>query len=141
MPPLVSWKRLEIVRSVRNWTGIPASRKLTHDQLEAIKSVINREARPTPIRTPFSASHGDVATVEYPLRLTAYQMSVGSPEAIIGILGEANGTNRLVYGVMTDKGYEIHWDSPLFYAWMLKVGFEDVDSDGTKEILVEARMA
>jgi hypothetical protein len=30
------------------------------------------------------------------------------------------------------------WDSPLFYALMLEVGFQDVDADGTKEILVKS---
>jgi hypothetical protein len=138
-PPLINWKRLVLVAEPRNWGGIPETRVLTLQELQNVGRVALRDARPTPVFTQLKADAEGTATVEYLLRATAVRLGAVRPEAVVGILGEPGWTSRLVYGELRDGEYRILWDSPLFYARMLEMGFQDVDGDGVKEVLITSR--
>jgi hypothetical protein len=136
--PWIRWKQLAIISKAENWSGIPGSRLLTPEELDSVGEVVFREGRPAPIRTPTEPTDGETATIKYFVRLMAYRLGGGRPESVIGILGVVGGTSRLVYGELRERGYEILWDSPLFPGSMLKMGLEDVDGDGMKEILLQS---
>jgi hypothetical protein len=136
-PPPIVWKRLDLSIEAQNWTGIPKTRALTSQELDMVRQYAVRDTRTTPVYTHDSPDSDGTVKVEYLLRSTAVRLKAVPPESIVSIVGRPGLTARLVYGELRGGQYEIHWDSPLFYAWLLEVGFEDVD-DGVKEILIKS---
>jgi hypothetical protein len=133
-----AWSELQVVKTTINWTGIPHTRVLTDSEQAQVASVIFANTRTTPLITPFVAeADGKTATVEYPLRLVAVNLTP-QVESVIGILGQPGAAARLVYGEMHDGRYEALWDSPVFSGLLLQMGFEDLNGDGVKEILLQA---
>jgi hypothetical protein len=59
-------------------------------------------------------------------------------ESVVGVLRQPNGPGRLIVGRRSRDGFTISWDSPLLNTSGLAVGFEDVDGDGVREILVRS---
>lgn len=133
------WKRLSIVPKAQNWRAMPGSRGLSDEEREAISNVILREARTVPLVTPMAPGRdGETATIEVMLWLDSHRLAPGSAESVVGILGESGGAGRLIYGEMREGKYEILWDSPLFSTGFLGLSYQDMDGDGTEEIVVGA---
>lgn len=136
-----TWKKLLIGTEVKNWDGVPDSRNLSPDEQAAISGVILSEARTTPLVAPsMPGSDGETAAIEVRLWLDAHRLAGATGvEAVIGILGEPNGSGRLIYGELRKGRYECLWDSPLFDAYSLQIGYRDMDGDGIQEILLSSQ--
>lgn len=136
--PPIAWTRLKLSIEAQNWTGIPDTRALTARELGMVRQYAVRDTRTTPVYTHDSPDSDGTVNADYLLRSTAVRLKTAQTESIVSVVGRPGLTARLVYGELRDGQYEIHWDSPLFYAWLLEVGFEDVDGDGVKDILIKS---
>ena len=134
--PMIPWYRLALTFTTRNWGGIPDTREVTAVDLEAIRRAVLATARLAPIRAWSRETTGDTTSIEYQLRVAALRLGPGPPESVIGILGEVHETGRLISGEFGSNGFKVLWDSPLLSTAYLEFGFDDVDGDGVKEILL-----
>jgi hypothetical protein len=137
--PTVAWKRLELVPEPRNFRGIPGTRELSTVELQQIGQKTLAQVRPTPVVAHARPDADGVVRVEYQLRLTAARLGQTAAESIVGILGQPNGAGRVVYGELRNGSYTVRWDSPVINALMFEMGFEDMDGDGVKDILLVSR--
>lgn len=148
VPEPFSWKRLEIVRRLERFRLNPGSRHLTPEeertasagvfgQIRMVPKGIGAAADQRDIYGPASPD-GETAVMEMALWLDAHRLASSLPEAIVAFLarGTYGGYGRLAYGEIRDGRYEMLWDSPLFYAANLSLGYSDVDGDGVDDILV-----
>ncbi len=131
------WKRVRLVPTVTNWDSIPGSRNLTAVEQEEVGSAVFNQARSVPLVVSYDPGpDGESVEVPYDLILDVHRLTPSGNESVIAILGQRNSAGRLVYGELEDGAYKPLWDSPLFSTRGLQIGYEDVDGDGTKEILV-----
>jgi hypothetical protein len=81
---------------------------------------------------------GETAVKQLFLRIDARRVPEGRPEPVVAVLTGApyGSQSRLAYGEMRNGRFELLWDSPLFGGWRLRIGYNDVDNDGTEEILL-----
>ena len=140
-PPYGRWKKLEIVPEVRNWAGIPDSRALTPEELAEASRIVFEKARVSPLLAAIvePGADGETATVKVPLVFDAHRLASHSvTESVVAIskATENGGTGRLIYGEIREGKYVPLWDSPLFGALNLQLGYVDLDGDGIKEILL-----
>jgi len=133
----IRWKSLSARITTRNFNAIPGSRPLDEGEALQIRNAILAEARTTPVVLPsLPGEDGETATLKITLWLDAHRLIAEGSESIIAILCEEGGAGRLIYGTLRDGKYEPSWDSPLFHALSLELGYRDMDGDGRDEILV-----
>jgi len=136
--PTIAWKRLLLIPEVQNWEGLPGVRTLAPTELEQIGRRVFRETRSAPVFSHDEPDANGTLKVEYLLSAIAVRLRAGGSESIVGVLGRPGTTGRLVFGELRRGEYQVLWDSPLFNALRLQLGFEDVDGDATKEIVIQS---
>jgi len=132
----VKWHKFEVNIQVGNLEEpLPAgSRPLTKDEQNRIAKVILEQALTPPLVPAFAEIDGDTATMEVDLLLDAHHLSPDR-ESVVAVFG-AGGNARLVYGDLTRGRYRMLWDTPLLGS-TVAVSYEDVDGDGTQEIVAQ----
>jgi hypothetical protein len=132
----VRWKRVRIEPKFSNWGSLEGSRTLSSDELQTIGLKILAIARTVPLAFPYNAGpDGETAVIPLNVRVDAHSWPSGA-ESVVSIIG--GDTARLVYGEMRDGHYVALWESPLFRAMRLGLGYEDVTGDGVPEILLQS---
>jgi hypothetical protein len=135
------WVAMEITLTVANWNGIPGSRTLGDTERSTVAAVIEKQARTPPLATPYlSGKDGRTISMEVLLLLDAHAVSERR-ESIVAVWSQKFGDSRLIYGELEDGNYRVLWDSPIFKAPGLRLGYDDVDGDGTTEILLAGAFA
>lgn len=133
----VQWEELTEEIKFKNWGTIPGSRMLSEKERESIGKSILNQTRLAPIPMPYQAGKdGKTAELQYTFFMDAHHLSPHAPESVIVVSGLENGWARLIYGEMEKGAYHVVWESPLFSSVELKIGYTDVDADGTAEILI-----
>jgi Tetratricopeptide repeat len=124
-----------------NW--IKGSQQLSVSEQNEISDKIMQEGRWPPI-FPLDVADdgihwlpaGAPVPVEILLQLNAYELKPGV-ESVIGVFGQRWGdVERLSYGEMRGGKYKLLWDSPLVGGRGFGLGYEDVNGDGRREIIV-----
>lgn len=133
-----AFKSVELKREVRLWPSRPGQRALTAAERDLITPIIFQKTRPIPLHVEASASAPERAMASITLFLDVFSLRAKGPESVIGIIGEVNGTGRVAYGLLDKGRYLFKWDSPLLRTHTLQLGYQDVDRDGTAEILMAA---
>ena len=118
---------------------IPGSGSLTTIEQEKIADKIFHQSRPVPLAYSDQDTRADGTTeMKILLQLDAHRLKSGV-ESIIGVLGQPRSEKRIVYGELRNGDYEVQWDSPLVEGGDFELGYQDVDGDGTLEIITKAR--
>jgi hypothetical protein len=132
------WERMELAEPI-GWWGAPQPPPWPAEELQRVGREMLRVARPVPLLTPSDGDRAGVATVYRPVSIDVHQIAPGR-ERVIGVLWNderrMGGEARLVYGERRDGALELLWDSPLFRAEHLLLGYNDMDRDGVEEILI-----
>ena len=81
------------------------------------------------------AKPGEPVKVRIFLDLNAYELRPGV-ESVLAVFGEQASIKRLIYGEWKNGKYHMMWDSPLIGGGNLGLGYQDVNGDGVKEILL-----
>jgi hypothetical protein len=145
----VQWRQLRIVPRLKNWDGIPGSRALTDVEQRQISREIYWNARlpdlsaPRQLSSPWGDRSPDEKTLLLPfdVMFDVHRLRPTNVESVVTILsGGGPGGSRLVYGEISDRRYEVKWDSRMFYQRRMQMGYRDVTGDGVKEILLQSVM-
>lgn len=130
------------------------SRQLAEPELQGIADAILRDTRGMEVlwtigNSPEADCMSTNEEIQVQLELEARHLNKTGPESVIAALraspcdDPANAppmyfTNvaRLIYGEITNGGYEMKWDSPLLYAPSDWISYRDLNSDGADEIVV-----
>src|SRR5262249_47028304 len=109
-------------------------------ELQDIASVVYRDARPGLLFPDGYVEKDGVAKINVVLSVDARPVR---PEvrSIVGVWGQARGIGRLIYGEMRAGHFELRWDSPLLKTFFWGLGYEDLDGDGTKELIFRSDLA
>lgn len=137
-PETKAFKTFELKREVELWPSRPGQRVLTAAERDLISPMVFQKTRPIPLYVEASASAPDTGLATITLFLDVFSLRAKGPESVIGIVGERTGTGRLAYGVLDRGRYFFKWDSPLLRTHTVQLGYQDVDRDGTAEILMTA---
>jgi len=132
---------LALKTEVRGFSqAIAGSRQLAEKDLAAIAGECLRDARPAPLRLPAREGSAGAVEVGQLLVLDAHRLSRSS-ESVIGLLGEALGEKRLIYGEIHGGRYRALWDAPILQGGILGLSYEDVDGDGSLEMCFTGDLA
>jgi len=135
--PQAQWEYLSV--DVRFET-VADSRLLSDAERQIIGRAILGVTRLSPVPTPYlPGKDGETAELQYKIFLSGHHLGKKGPESIIAISGLEDGWARIVYGEIEAGKYHPLWESPLFESVRLKIGYSDVDGDGTEEILISSR--
>jgi len=142
----ITWKRVEVVTRVRRFpepTEVlsPAEERQISQEvfrnLRTVPAYLTSEADQRGLNGPPSPD-GETAVLEIPLWLDVHRLQPGRPPSVVAVQanGVSGGYGRLAYGETRDGTFRVLWDSPLFMAGNLAIGYFDVDGDGIEEILL-----
>lgn len=134
----LSWNEVAIDTAVARWGTKRESRQLTDAELAEIKDLVVSQVRTTPLLPSARPKTGEPARLEVHLLLDAPSLR-RKVESLVGVYGQADAVQRLVYGEYGDGKVRIKWDSPLFYGDDVRMAYADVNGDGVKEILLNSR--
>jgi hypothetical protein len=151
------WKQLLIrERFDPAWSNgdpSPPSRKLTPAEMVSVGRQMLRAMRPVSVSLSRElvqeemypefavASPDGVTTIrEVFLALDVQRLDAADPEKVIGLLRTAAHGFQGRLGVGEIRGDRLHllWDSPVLSALYQRSGYDDMDGDGTREILLLA---
>jgi hypothetical protein len=107
------------------------------DKLRTVPGYLSPEADQRGIYGPPSPD-GETAILEITLWLDVHRLKPGSPPSVVAV--QANGMygdyGRMAYAELRDGTYRVLWDSPLFVAGDMAIGYLDLDGDGVEEVLL-----
>jgi len=135
------WDAISLTLKVLNWSGVPGSRTLSDAELSTIARTIERQARTPPVATPYRVGPDGKSVSEEVLLLVDAHPLADRRESVVALWGQNFGDRRLVYGELEEGEYRPLWDSPLFKSLGLRLGYDDVDGDGTTEIVLAGAFA
>jgi hypothetical protein len=135
---LIQWHQFQITPMLGNLGAAPMTTSLTDADLQKLWRLFLSSVRMVPVTVSFLAS-GPGGTGEGQIVLDASLVKVSDAlEPVVGVVREPNGPGRLIVGRRTGDNSTLSWDSPLLNTRDLAVGFDDVDGDGVREILVRS---
>jgi hypothetical protein len=135
---VIQWNRFEIAPMLGNLEAAALTTALKDADLQKLWRLIRSSVRMVPVTVSFLAQGpGGTGTGQMVLDASLVKMS-DTLESVVGIVREPNGPGRVIVGRRSSDGFTISWDSPLLNTRDLAVGFEDVDGDGVREILVRS---
>jgi len=93
------------------------------------------------VATPYRVGPDGKSVSEEVLLLVDAHPLADRREGVVALWGQNFGDRRLVYGELEEGEYRPLWDSPLFKSLGLRLGYDDVDGDGTTEIVLAGAFA
>jgi hypothetical protein len=128
----IEWDRFEIKPMTGNLGAAAITTALKDTELQELWRLVRSSVRMVPVTVSFA---GKTGVGEITLDASLVKLS-GTLELVVGVARQANSPGRVIVGRRSSDGFTIAWDSPLLNTSNLAVGFEDVDGDGVREILV-----
>jgi hypothetical protein len=133
----IKWQKFDVKLHVMIFDNPipPGSRALSKEEQDQIAKVILEQALVPPLVPGFAHIAGDNGEMNVALILDAHPLSPKT-ESVVAVYGPARGLMRLVYGELAHGVYRMLWDAPLLGGPDLALSYEDVDGDGTPEIVL-----
>ncbi len=135
------WKAIRVEVDLEDKSS-KADKRLNIDQLAQLRNALLQDARLIPVYTSEKTEFQETAVVSLRYEVYVSQLTHEGPTSVVVVLREADqgsDLGRVIYGELQGEKVSLKWDSPVVQVRNLEVNFQDVNGDGTDEIVLTGK--